>query len=240
MQQIVDHYQVKAPIQASSLVPMGGSASPKRMVFHMLPDNAAPVSVLDIGFGTGSLGELIKGNPETRHWSVDGIDGFAVNCHNAELLEHKYYRNIWHGLAQELPSDLIARYDIICLLDVIEHLTADTARWLLRSLLTAMGPHARLFISTPLWFMPQDPSQEGDLEAHQIGIPVSSMMALVPKMYAVTASSFVGGFVYEKNSLNFVEFFQPTADRSFDRARGEEMARAIGFRHDPGVLYRVS
>ena len=26
---------------------------------------------------------------------------------------------------------------------------------------------------------------DGDLEAHQIGIPVSSMMALVPKMYAV-------------------------------------------------------
>ena len=83
MQQIVDHSQVKAPIQSSALVPMGGSASPKRMVFHMLPDNAASVSVLDIGFGTGSLGELIKGNPDTRHWSVDGIDGFAVNCHNA-------------------------------------------------------------------------------------------------------------------------------------------------------------
>ena len=37
-----------------------------------------------------------------------------------------------------------------------------------------------------------------------------------------------------------LEPIRPVADRSFDRARGEETARGIGFRHDPGVLYRVS
>ena len=240
MQQIVNNYAVMTPLIRSALIPQGGSASPKRLITHILPDNSVPVSVLDIGFGTGSLAEVIRGNPESQHWAVDGIDGFAVNCHNEALIERKLYRNVWHGLAQELPSDLIRQYRIICLLDVIEHLTADTARWLLRTLLTAMGDDAYLFVSTPLWFMPQDEKQDGDLELHLIGIPVTSMMALVPKMYAVTGSSFVGGFVLDKNSLNFIEFFQPTTDRSFTRERGEEMARAIGFRHQQGVVYKLS
>ncbi|HRO57473.1 MAG TPA: methyltransferase domain-containing protein, partial [Nitrosomonas europaea] len=167
--------------------------------------------MLDIGFGAGKLGELIKSNLATAHWSVDGIDGFEANCHNIDLFEKKIYRNIWHGLAQDLPSDWLRSYQIICLLDVIEHLTADTAKWLLRTLLTHMGDDAFLFISTPLWFYPQDTMQQGDLEEHLIGIPATSMMALIPKIYSIN-SPLVGGFVLGKRSLDFIEFFQPTSD----------------------------
>lgn len=234
----VKDYQVVTPLKTFAPTPQGDSVSPKAMISHILADNTANVQVLDIGFGTGTLGRLIRNTPETRHWAVDGIDGWDVNCNNARLFEEKLYRNVWHGLAQELPSERIAAYDIICLLDVIEHLNAETAKWLLRTLLTSMGDHARLFISTPLYFYPQDRIQEGDLEEHLIGVPATSMMALIPLMYSV-ANPLIGGFVLGKRSLDFIEFFQPTADKNFTLEKGLQVIRAINIPHQRGVVYKI-
>jgi hypothetical protein len=75
---------------------------------------------------------------------------------------------------------------------VIEHLDRDTAIELVRYILTNMNDNARFFISTPLWFYPQDTIQEGDLEKHLIGVPVSSMMAMLPQMYSVN-NPLIGG-----------------------------------------------
>ncbi|GAB2563985.1 methyltransferase domain-containing protein [Dyella jejuensis] len=236
--QIVKDYALIDPIASSQLLPAGDSASPKELIFHILKDNAADVEVLDIGFGRGALGELIKGTPQTAHWSVDGVDGFEGACNHPALFERKIYRNIWHGLAQGVPSDRFARYDIICLLDVIEHLTADTARWLLRTLLTSMGDNSFLFISTPLWFYPQHSQQSGDLEEHLIGVPATSMMALLPVMYAMNPP-LIGGFVLTKRSLDFIEFFQPTADRSFSYQRGMLIANAVNFQCVPGKFFKL-
>lgn len=237
LKKVVDEYSIIAPIPNSALTPQGASASPKEVIFHILQDNSQDVDVLDIGFGTGGLGTLIKANPATAHWAVDGIDGFDVNCNNQELFDSKTYRNVWHGLAQNLPSDQISKYKIICLLDVIEHLSAETAKWLLRTLLTCMGDDSFLFISTPLWFYPQDQMQDGDLEEHLIGVPATSMMALIPKMYSINAP-LVGGFVYGKQSLDFIEFFQPTSDKNFSFERGLAVLNAINCQYKPGVLFR--
>ena len=236
--QYVRDYEVVSPLKTFTPTPQGDSVSPKGMIFHILDDNTGPVEVLDIGFGTGTLGALIKGNEATAHWSVDGIDGWDVNCNSTALLDRKLYRNLWHGLAQELPSERIASYRIICLLDVIEHLTVDTAKWLLRTLLTSMGEDARLFISTPLWFYPQDQIQEGDLEAHLIGVPASSMMALIPTMYAIS-NPLIGGFVLTKQSLDYIEFFHPTADKTFNFERGLAVVRAVNMQYRPGVVFKV-
>ena len=217
---------------------MGDSSSPKAMIFHILKDNTQPVSVLDIGFGTGNLGRLIKSNPESTHWIVDGIDGWDVNCLNKTLIDQQIYRDIWHGLAQELPSDALAKYNIICLLDVIEHLNAETAKWLLRTLLTGMGDNSFLFISTPLWYYPQDQQQDGDLEEHLIGVPASSMMALIPEIYSIS-HPLVGGFVYSKKSLQFIEFFQPTSDKNFSYEMGLKILQSMNTPCQPGVVYRL-
>jgi len=237
LRQIVKDYELIDPVDCK-LLPGGESAAPKELIFHIMKDNAAPVEVLDIGFGKGGLAELIKGHSQTAHWSVDGVDGFEGSFNNAALFERKLYRNAWHGLAQSIPSDRLAKYDIICLLDVIEHLTAETAKWLLRTLLTSMGPQSHLFISTPLWFYPQDSQQGGDLEEHLIGVPATSMMALVPMMYAVNPP-LIGGFVLGKRSLDFVEFFQPTTDKSFSYQRGTMLASAINFQNVPGKLFKL-
>lgn len=239
MRQIIQNYLVLTELKNSKNVPMGDSASPKGMIFHILEKNSDSVDVLDIGFGTGGLGRLIKSNNETSHWNVDGIDGWEVNCLNKELFEQNIYRNIWHGLAQELPSEEIKKYKIICLLDVIEHLNADTAKWLLRTLLASMGQDAALFISTPLWFYPQNQQQDGDLEEHLIGVPASSMMALIPVMYSIS-NPLVGGFVYRKKSLDYVEFFQPTANKEFSYDMGLNIIKSLNIPIQNGIVYKLN
>jgi len=239
LNQIVSNYEVLVATPPRPDRPAGVSASPKGMIFHVLDDNAAPVEVLDIGFGVGGLGRMIKANSQTSHWSVDGIDGWAANCANGPLFARQIYRNVWHGLAQELPSERIASYKIICLLDVIEHLNADTAKWLLRTLLTNLGEQSYLFVSTPLWFYPQHHAQDGDLEEHLIGVPASSMMALEPRMYSV-ANPLIGGFVFDKSSLELIELFQPTADKTFTFQRGLRVSRAVNMNCQPGVVFKTA
>lgn len=239
LQTIVKDYTIVGEIESLPInkVPQGDSVSPKGMIFHIL-DNREDVTVLDIGFGTGTLGELVKNNPETSHWSVDGVDGWDINCRNKDLFLKGWYRNVWKGLAQELPSDLFSGYKIICLLDVIEHLSADTAKWLLRTLLSQMSNDAFLFISTPLWFYPQDTIQDGDLEEHLIGVPATSMMALMPKMYCIS-NGLVGGFVLTKKSLDNIEFFHPTYDKNFTLERGEELAKYCGMHLEKNVVFKM-
>jgi 2-polyprenyl-3-methyl-5-hydroxy-6-metoxy-1,4-benzoquinol methylase len=236
MKQIVKDYEVTTDLPAQQQGAHGVSASPKGMIFHAL-DNAQSVKVLDIGFGLGTLGAMIKSREESKHWTIDGIDGDISNCHNKALFDKKFYRNIWHGMAQELPSEVFRQYDIICLLDVIEHLDAQTAKWLLRSILANMADEALFFISTPLWFYPQDSIQEGDLEDHLIGVPASSMMALQPLMYA-TNHPLVSGFIFTKKSLDFVEFFEPTPNKSFSYEKGMAIAKAVRMNLQTGVVFK--
>ena len=219
-------------------IPHGDSASPKELIFHILDDITIDTKVLDVGFGTGKLGQIIKNNDATKHWEIDGIDGLAANCFNTELIHKKIYRNIWNGLAQDIPSEQFKEYNIVCLLDVIEHLTMNTAKWLLQTILTNMNENAFLFVSTPLWFYPQDSNQTGDLEEHKIGIPASSMMALLPVMYSIN-HPLIGGFVYTKRSLDFIEFFQPTADKSFSFDKGLAVANSVRLEYRPGVLIKI-
>lgn len=237
MKQYVDNYKVLESFPSEIGRASGNSDSPKSLIFHVVTDLSQDVEVLDIGFGAGSLGELIKSNPSTRHWSVDGIDGWEPNCRNLDLFQRGIYRHVWHGFAQELSAERLSRYKIVCFLDVIEHLTVDTAKWLLRTLLSSLGPDSYLFVSTPLWFYPQDSQQAGDLEEHLIGVPASSMLALCPLMYAVN-HPLIGGFVFNRRSLDFIEFCQPTADKSFSYSRGVSVANFVGLRSALSIVYK--
>ncbi|MEO8297191.1 MAG: methyltransferase domain-containing protein [Burkholderiales bacterium] len=239
MKAVVQDYEVVAPLPQGNFAFHGDSAAEKRLIFHAVPDVQRPVEVLDIGFGLGTLGALVKRNAETSHWQVDGIDGFEVACCNAGLFEQKLYRNVWHGYAQDLPAERLASYDVLCLLDVIEHLDADGARALLKSLLGALRDDGVLLISTPLWFYPQDSNQAGDLEEHLIGVPASSMMALQPLMYAM-GPSLVGTFAYSKQSLEYADLFHPVTDKSFSIEQGAKVAAAVGMRLQPGVVYKAA
>ena len=239
MKKIVDNYNLLGGHKEFPGIPLGDSASPKNLIFHIFDDNSRDVKILDIGFGSGNLGKLIKTNPASAHWEVDGIDGWEPNCFNQDLINSKTYRNIWHGFAQELSASQISTYQIICLLDVIEHLESNTAVWFLRTLLTFMSDDAYLFISTPLWFYPQDNNQSGDLEEHLIGVPITSMLALMPLKYAFS-DPLIGGFILGKRSLQFVNFFMPTVDKSFNYLKGLELLRAVNLPYSTNVIFNVS
>jgi SAM-dependent methyltransferase len=234
---IVRDYQIVAPMPTNVGRFNGNSAATKEIVQYVFADNSAPHTVLDIGFGVGELARLIKTSPATAHWHLDGVDGFEQTCQNAELFAKGWYRNIWHGLAQDIPADALASYDLICLFDVIEHLDAGAARQLLSSLLGALGPRARLALSTPLWFYPQHQNHAGDLEAHLIGVPARALLALQPKMYQVTPQVLIGNFVFGRESLAFIDQFQPTTDRGFGMRQGLEHMAMLGMKAD-SVLYR--
>ncbi len=238
LRQFVKDYQLIENIPEGNYRFDGGSCAPKGMIFHIVEDASKKINVLDIGFGLGQMGEVIKTNPTSSHWEVDGIDGYEVACFNTELFRRNYYRNIWHGLAQDLSIDQLRKYDVICLLDVIEHLNLETAKWFLRTLLSSLREDSFLFISTPLWFYPQARKSEGDLEEHLIGVPASSMMALQPIMYAFGVD-LVGGFVYKRTSLDYIEFFQPTVDKTFSIERGIKVATSVGMRLQENILCKT-
>lgn len=98
MKKIVDNYEVKIQVSQERQRSHGDSASPKGMIFHAV-DNSQSVKVLDIGFGLGTLGALIKLREESSHWIVDGVDGDMANCHNLELFEKKIFSQYlaWNG-----------------------------------------------------------------------------------------------------------------------------------------------
>ncbi|WP_413482209.1 methyltransferase domain-containing protein [Morganella psychrotolerans] len=218
----------------------GMSAAPRELLFQLTDlMTQFSVNVLDIGFGLGLTGRMIKGGEDSFYWSVDGIDGFKPNCYNNSLINDNIYRNIWHGLAQNIPPELFAKYDVICLLDVIEHLNKETAIDLVRYILTNMNDNAHFFISTPLWFYPQDTIQEGDLEKHLIGIPASSMMAMLPLMYQVN-NPLIGGFIYNKASLDYIDMFSPVTNPAFSLEQGHKIARAVSCDCTPGKITHIN
>ncbi|SFO56794.1 hypothetical protein SAMN05444065_1355 [Pseudomonas syringae] len=64
------------------------------------------------------------------------------------------------------------------------------------------------------------------------------MMALCPHLYAVN-QPLIGGFVFSRRSLDFVEFFQPTADKSFSYEKGMHVAKAVGMKLEPNVAFTM-
>ncbi|WP_156876167.1 glycosyltransferase family 92 protein [Rhodoferax saidenbachensis] len=233
---IVQDYHLVQTIPPGEYRFAGNSVGLKEIVGHIFPNPARNVSLLDIGFGLGDLGRIVKTNPALQHWQVDGIDGFWDACCNTELFSQGHYRNIWHGLAQDLPMESLQAYDLICLFDVIEHLEPAPAKQLLTDLLNSLGPESKLVLSTPLWFWPQAHQNSDDLEEHKIGIPGQSLLLLSPRMYHIHAQFLVGTFVFGKESLEHIDNFVPTTDRNFNMTAGLQHLHTLGVKAD-GVLY---
>ncbi|WP_319585406.1 methyltransferase domain-containing protein [uncultured Desulfobulbus sp.] len=237
LRQVVKNYKIVTDIPTMSKEYQfgGDSAANKFIIGHLFPNEITPKIVLDIGMGVGSLGMLINQSPQLRRWIVDGIDGFNETCCNVSLFNKGIYRNVWHGMAQDLSLERLITYDVLCLFDVIEHLSPEAATNLLRTLLSSLGDHSLLVISTPLWFYPQYHQKDGDLEEHLIGISIQSMMDMKPIMYCIGNSSLVGNFVYSKKSILYIDNFNPITDKSFSIDKGTEQVLSLGLHIDNKV-----
>lgn len=239
MQQYVSNYEIVRAIPPRDYNFIGNSVGNKRVLPHIFEDPIRARTVLDIGFGVGDLGTILKSDPAIKHWEIDGIDGFQDACCNAPLFQRRIYRNVWHGLAQELPQAMLNSYDVICLFDVIEHLDIDNATRLLGALLEALGPQSRLVLSTPLWFWPQSQQHAGDLEEHLIAVPARCLVELAPLMFTVNSRFLVGTFVYGRQSLGRLGLFRPITDKTYGLESGRRELAALGLKADD-VLYRVA
>ncbi len=224
MKQYVKDYKIIESIPEGEHLFHGGGVTYKELIFQLV-DNKRSIFVLDIGFGIGHLGSIIKSNPETVHWVVDGIDGHQTACYNKGLFDCMHYRNIYHAMAQDLTEELIREYDIICLLDVIEHMDIEFAKKTLSIIFESMKDDGFLFLSTPMFFMLQGCIEDGDLEEHKIGVSATSLMQMKPLIYSIYSHDIlVGGFVYGKNSLKRIDKFNPTRDIGFNLEAGYRIA----------------
>ena len=114
-----------------------------------------PKSVLDIGFGRGKYGFLIKEYfPEVK------IDGMEVHEPYITQLQKEIYEKIY--VENVLETD-IQKYDLYLLIDIIEHWEKDEVYTLLKKLLEK----GSVIISTPNSFIPQGDVNGNHWETHK-------------------------------------------------------------------------
>lgn len=99
-----------------------------------------PLRVLDIGGGRGILREQVEGNTA---WTVDYTD---LNLDALKRSASQRGRNLYYDVREENPS-LINSYDIILLMDVLEHV--HNTQPFLKSTLAHLKPEGLLLVNVP-------------------------------------------------------------------------------------------
>jgi SAM-dependent methyltransferase len=130
-----------------------------------------PRRVLDIGIGTGKYGFLLR--EYLRYWDDHlrvsanpiQIDGIEIFPDYVTDLQRKIYDQIQIGDAiQILPHIKDDSYDLLLVLDVIEHLDRATGMQLLRE---CQRVAALVIVSTPRIFVHQPEKWHNPAEEHQ-------------------------------------------------------------------------
>jgi hypothetical protein len=129
-----------------------------------------PQSVLDIGVGFGKFGflcreylELWDGRDQYNDWRrrIDGVEAFEAYI---TPLHRLIYSNLYTGNALDVLPTLTTYYDLILLIDVIEHFTVEQGM----RLLNECSRRARgLIVSTPLVVSAQESAFGNAFETHR-------------------------------------------------------------------------
>ena len=161
-----------------------------------------PTSVLDIGPGSGVMGEILRQQGVTR---LDAIEIDPTARKNAE----KIYTTVV-GSFDELPS---AKYDLVLMLDVLEH-TPNPQEFYSRAL-TSLNPGGIALISVPNvahWSV-RIPLLFGYFEYKPRGIMDQTHLSLFTrKSFTRLLKSFNGAKISElSSSIEPAEFVLPKA-----------------------------
>jgi len=129
-----------------------------------------PSSLLDIGIGFGKYGflsreylELWDGREKYNDWtrSIDGIEAYEKYITPIHKL---IYDNIYIGNALDIIPKLYKRYDLILIIDVMEHFTYEDGKHLL-ALCEEKGRN--VIISTPRDIGIQENAFDNEFETHR-------------------------------------------------------------------------
>jgi SAM-dependent methyltransferase len=123
-----------------------------------------PKTVLDIAFGFGKYGLLIKEylrpKPYIDGWqSVERVDGLEVFEDYVTDIQRAIYDNIIIANANEVEYE---RYDLYLMIDCIEHMTKEQGKALVEKL-RKLG---RVLVVTPSRFQFHPPRYNNPLEEH--------------------------------------------------------------------------
>lgn len=125
----------------------------------------APQSVLDVGMGSGKYGwlcreylEMAHGHPRLR---LDGIEAFAPNITD---LHRMVYDEIYVGDALEIVPQLQRTYDVVLVIEMLEHLEPEQSTRLIKQL-QAISRH--VLISVPNRESPQQALYGNEHEIHR-------------------------------------------------------------------------
>ncbi|MBK9660527.1 MAG: hypothetical protein IPO68_11655, partial [Chitinophagaceae bacterium] len=128
-----------------------------------------PSKVLDIGIGNGKYGFLCREALDTPHEeipnriTVHGIEGFESYITDVHRL---IYDKIFIGNGVDILKDHPEQYDLVLLIDVIEHLDKNTGMHFLERLLEISK---NVIVTTPYGYVPQDDVFGNDFEVHRSG-----------------------------------------------------------------------
>ncbi len=110
-----------------------------------------PKSILDIGVGNGTYGflcrqylEIAKRRLRKDEWEIQ-INGIEIFPEYRNPIWEYFYNDVTLGNILDI-AQTISSYDVILLLDVIEHFSKSNGRWLVNELLKKTD---YLLISTP-------------------------------------------------------------------------------------------
>lgn len=116
----------------------------ERNLIRLLPDNLAGKRILDVGFGKGAWGFMLRTLPGGRQAIIDGIE---VHRPDAEYVESLgVYNSVF---IQDATSQLQAlnNYDYVLCFEVLEHLPKQQSEELLATI--ERIAKNKFFISTP-------------------------------------------------------------------------------------------
>lgn len=100
----------------------------------------APLTVLDVGCGSGVLASQLE---RLTAWTADGTD---LNLSALERCRPRRGRSLYYDVTEERP-ELLGRYDVVVVFDVLEHLPAP--REFLKGPMAHLKPGGLLLVNVP-------------------------------------------------------------------------------------------
>lgn len=137
-------------------------------VIHLVHD-VPHRRVLDVGPGWGKYAVLLREYLNERPQTIDAVEaeGSYITAHNLPAL----YDHVFTGDVCDLPPQVIDTYDLVLMVDVLEHITDTDAE----ALLTRIP--GRVVICTPMEFFSNGPGLPSS-ETHRSHWPLERLQRL--------------------------------------------------------------